>query len=191
MPYVSIDLETTGLNPDTCQIIEIGAVYDDWTKPLDKLPVYHRYVVDAIYQGEPFALALNAKILQKLAEAPANIDTRIDEFILGCAVVDDLVNWLTVNCGFDAAHDKVTTTGKNFAKFDLPFLNRIGSFPFHHRVLDPGPLYYRPLEDVELPSTATCMQRAGMCGKVAHTAVEDAKAVVQLIRYAYSQRNSL
>ena len=27
MKYFSIDIETTGLNPETCQVIEFGAVF--------------------------------------------------------------------------------------------------------------------------------------------------------------------
>ena len=53
MPYVSIDIETTGLDPDTCQILEIGAVWDDWTKPIDQLPTYRRLVVHSEYRGTP------------------------------------------------------------------------------------------------------------------------------------------
>ena len=45
MPYVSIDIETTGLDPESCQMLEIGAVWDDWTKPIDELPSYRRLVV--------------------------------------------------------------------------------------------------------------------------------------------------
>ena len=35
MPYVSIDIEPTGLDPDTCQVLEVGAVADDWVKPIN------------------------------------------------------------------------------------------------------------------------------------------------------------
>ena len=41
---------------------------------------------------------------------------------------------------------------------------------------------WRPLEDDKLPDSKTCYERAGMNGKVAHTAVEDALAVVRLVR---------
>jgi oligoribonuclease len=186
MPYVSIDLETTGLDPDTCQILEIGAVFDDWTKPIDKLPVYHRYVQSSIYTGEPYGLALNEKILKRLAGTPENNWLRAQE------VAEDFIDWLQIDCGWPNTDDhKITATGKNFASFDLPFLKKVGRFPFAHRVLDPAPLYYRPLEDEGLPDTKTCMERAGMDGKVAHTAVEDALAVVTLVRYALFQRKPL
>ena len=37
MKYCSIDLETTGLNPKTSDIIEFGAVLDDLEKLLKKI----------------------------------------------------------------------------------------------------------------------------------------------------------
>ena len=67
MPYVSIDIETTGLDPETCQILEIGAVWDDWTKPIDELPVYHRLVYHKEYRGSAYALAMNANLLKQLS----------------------------------------------------------------------------------------------------------------------------
>ena len=186
MPYVSIDLETTGLNYDYCQILEIGAVYDDWTKPVAELPVYHRYIQDTVYTGEPFGLALNAAILKRLSGDAE------DNWLLASEVAEDFVDWLQIDCGWgNTDNHKITATGKNFGTFDLPFLRKIGRFPFAHRVLDPAPLYFRPLEDEGLPDTKTCMERAGLDGKVAHTAVEDAIAVVKLIRYAFSQRSPL
>ena len=45
LPYVSIDIETTGLDPETCQTLEIGAVFDNWTLPIRELPTFHCYVV--------------------------------------------------------------------------------------------------------------------------------------------------
>ena len=37
MKYASIDIETTGLDPETCAIIEIGIILDDLAerKPVD------------------------------------------------------------------------------------------------------------------------------------------------------------
>jgi len=53
----------------------------------------------------------------------------------------------------------------------------------HHRILDPAALYWQPeIDGVELPDTKTCMERAGIAGDVAHTAVEDARLVARLIR---------
>ena len=51
----------------------------------------------------------------------------------------------------------------------------------HHRTLDPAVLFWEA-NDEKLPDSKTCYERAGLDGKVAHTAVEDALAVVRLIR---------
>jgi hypothetical protein len=53
---------------------------------------------------------------------------------------------------------------------------------FLHRVLDPAILYYQP-GDMTLPDSKRCMERAGLAGEVAHTALQDAEMVVRLIRH--------
>ena len=94
MPYVSIDLETTGLDADTCQILEIGAIYDDGTKYVDDLPIYHKYVYHPLYTGEPYALALNAKILKRLSSISA-ADLQNGCFLRPDQVAGDFRHWLT------------------------------------------------------------------------------------------------
>ncbi len=178
LSYVSIDIETTGLDPDTCQILEIGAVWDDWTKPIRELPVYHRLVYHKEYRGNAYALALNANLLKHLSGQREPWWRDPDQ------VADDFAAWLRDACGWDGK-TALTPAGKNFASFDRQFLKRLPRFEqvvkLHHRTLDPAILYWR-LEDDKLPDSKTCNERAGLDGKVAHTAVEDAQAVVRLIR---------
>ena len=177
MPYVSIDIETTGLDPATCQILEIGAVWEDWTRPLNELPTYRRLVVHNEYRGNAFALAMNAELLRQLS------GERQPWFLDEDKVSDDLADWLK-SCGWDGKTG-ITPAGKNFASFDRQFLKRLPRFEqvvrLHHRTLDPAILYWQ-FDDEKLPDSKTCYERAGMDGKVAHTAVEDALAVVRLIR---------
>lgn len=177
MPYVSIDIETTGLDPETCQILEIGAVWDDWTKPIAELPVYHRLVVHDEYRGNAYALALNAGLLKQLA------GQREPWFLEPSQVADDFATWLK-GCGWDGT-TSLTTAGKNFASFDRQFLKRLPRFEqvvkLSHRSIDPAILFWRAADD-KLPDSKTCYERAGLDNKVAHTAVEDALAVVRLVR---------
>jgi oligoribonuclease (3'-5' exoribonuclease) len=179
LPYVSIDIETTGLDPETCQILEIGAAFDNWTQPLSKLPTFHCYVTHRQIVGSAYALAMNAEILRKLAN-PQPTGTYLDE----TQVAKCLAAWLNVQCGWDGSK-ALTPAGKNFASFDRQFLKRLPDFEkkvrLHHRTLDPAMLFWQ-LGDEKLPDSQTCYIRAGIKGKVAHTALEDALAVVQLIR---------
>ena len=178
LPYVSIDIETTGLDPDTCQTLEIGAVFDDWTLPIRELPVFHCYVVHEQIVGNPFALAMNADILRRLSSPQQGEDC-----LLPGAVADALAAWIG-RCGWDLSKS-ITPAGKNFASFDRQFLKWLPDFEkkvrLHHRTLDPAMLFWLPGDD-KLPDSKTCYERAGMNPKVAHTALEDALAVVRLVR---------
>jgi len=177
MPYVSVDIETTGLDPDRCQILEIGAVWEDWQRPLKELPTYRRLVVHDEYYGSAFALAMNVNLLKELS------GERQPWFLDENQVAEDMAEWLK-SCGWDGKTG-LMPAGKNFASFDRQFLKRLPRFEqlvrLHHRTLDPAILYWQP-DDEKLPDSKTCYERAGIDGKVAHTAVEDALAVVRLIR---------
>lgn len=69
MKFVSIGIETTGLDPETCQILQIGAVIEDTVKilPLIDLPKFSCIIEHPIYTGQPYALNLNNWIMQILA----------------------------------------------------------------------------------------------------------------------------
>ncbi len=150
-PYVSIDIETTGLNPENCQVLEIGAVIDDGTTPIEDCPTFHCYVDHGLILGEPFAVSMHSTILRRIA-------TREQGYTY-------LQPW------------EVATRSREFLK---------------EHGLDPAALYWQPeIDGVELPDTKTCMQRAGIGGGVAHTAVEDARMVALLIRRAIDNRRPL
>lgn len=182
MPYVSIDIETTGLDPATCQTLEVGAVIDDWVKPINQLQQFRRVLIHETVTGNPYAMALNANLLKQIATPPPQPYTGC-EFCKPEELADQFARWLNAN-GMDPM--SVQAAGKNFAPFDMQFLYRIPGFKqvvkFRHRILDPAILFWRPLEDEKLPDSKTCYERAGIDGKVAHTAVEDALAVVRLVR---------
>jgi hypothetical protein len=246
LPYVSIDIETTGLDPMTCQTLEVGAVIDDWTSPIDELPVFRRVLSYQEVSGSPFAMALNANLLKFISNEPQDKDSMpkgaLDTWLEKCAIPkegfpyavilkllgDEPLRWyeipnllLTMGRAFSLKEAKtlggnppgiscfckdyefaelfsswveahgidpksVQAAGKNFASFDMQFLNRLPYFPLHvkfrHRVIDPAILFWNPAEDERLPDSKTCYERAGYDNTVAHTAVEDAKAVVWLVR---------
>lgn len=176
--YVSIDIETLGLDPETCDIIEFGAVLDDLESPLETLPAYHTYLVkkDNLYCGQPFAMSMHPTILHRIAKReggytymyPHQLDQQFNQWLSGKGVVG-----------------KIVIAGKNFANFDLQFLKKIGfgsETQYHHRILDLGSLFFEVGKDIIPPDSKECMRRANVDGEVAHTAVEDALAVVRCIR---------
>ena len=74
MYYLSIDIETTGLNPQTCDIIEFAAILDDLSnpQPVDSLPYFHAYIKQECFNGEPYALSMHSKTFEKIAYAQKN-----------------------------------------------------------------------------------------------------------------------
>ncbi len=192
-PYVSVDIETTGLNPHRCQVIEFGAVYENWLAPVENLPAFHCYVIHSEYRGDPFALAMNHEILRRIANKDKHPEFK---FYRPLELAMEFEKWL-VEHKIDP--ERVPVAGKNFAGFDAQFLKELMDYDgprfgdiikFAHRVIDPGSLYFDPRIDKEPPSTKTCMERAGIAGEVAHTAVEDAVAVIKMIRHYYAVKYS-
>ena len=66
--YVSIDVETTGLNPETCQILQFAAVVETVgsAQPVTDLPTFSCVVLSPTYGGDPYALHLNSGILKQM-----------------------------------------------------------------------------------------------------------------------------
>lgn len=185
-PFVSLDLETTGLDDMTCQILEVGAVIDDWESPLEKLPRFHCYVDNGQVFGEPYALSMHPKILRYIATNGKESEEDI-AILKPDDVTVHFLQWLVAN-GLTPRKQHLTMAGKNFASFDRNFLRNLPNWEelviTQHRIIDPGNLFWDPSVDLHgLPDTKTCMQRAGISGEVAHTAVEDAIIVTRLIRW--------
>lgn len=68
MRITSIDIETTGLNPDKSQVLQIGAVIFDTDSSLfHPIATYNKVVYHKEIHGEPFAIQMNAKIIKKIA----------------------------------------------------------------------------------------------------------------------------
>lgn len=70
MIYISIDVETTGLEKDRYQILSIGAILEDTTKKLsfEEIPKFHAAILHNEITGSPFALNMNSKIIKAIVQ---------------------------------------------------------------------------------------------------------------------------
>ena len=70
MRYISIDIETTGLDADLNQILSIGAVIEDTLNPLpfEELPKFHAIIKRESVYGSIFALNLNKDLMQAMKD---------------------------------------------------------------------------------------------------------------------------
>lgn len=185
--YISIDIETTALEPDDGVMIEFAAVVDDNQGTIAEKPCFRRLILpdDGILRGTAFALAMNAQILYEIdAELKLPERERSGQSCHRTDLANQFKRWLE-EFGVGA---RPTLGGKNFATFDSKFLrdrcNFFEAISPHHRVIDPGNLYWRPAEDgMLLPDTAKCLARAGIPKAVKHRALDDAQDVCRLIRH--------
>jgi len=192
--YISVDIETTGLEPEIHQIIEFAAVLDDLEelRDVNNLPRFHAYVRprDGIYRVSEYCLGLHVNIWKKLS---GHLALEPGEQIVYDDELPGLfwrwlskVNWPLKAKMQRATFEAVTVSGKNFASFDEKFIVRLPQWKeheirFHHRKLDPAVYFARPTDKV-VPDTNECLQRAGIEATTDHRAVGDALNVIRLLR---------
>ena len=173
--YVALDLETTGLDSDRHQVLEFGAVFNDFTKPVRKCDIY-REAVDpgGDIVGNAFALQMNAKLLREIATTACPI---LEDVLIGFST------WLRAHgIGRDL---KATLVGKNIGSFDVQFLNRVRYWPgewLSYRYLDVGS-QWATTEGIsgQAKLCKEVAERHGLVG-VEHTAVYDAQVSLALAR---------
>lgn len=70
MKYVSIDIETSGLNHDMNHVLSIGAIIEDTNNklPYEELPKFNAIVLQNNIQGSPRAITMNKKIISLMGE---------------------------------------------------------------------------------------------------------------------------
>lgn len=191
MKYISIDIETCGIDPDKHTLLQFGAIIEDTENRLsfEDAPKFEVILESPIYHGTPFALAMHKEIFKELA-LPA--EKRTKKIIPIEDLGEMFAMWL-VTQGMIVDMTKVNTIvvgGKNFGSFDLQFLLRQESWKKYiqvsHRLIDPAILYFDPKKDDRLPSLEECKIRAGMENTaVAHTTLEDAWDIISLVRFKY------
>jgi oligoribonuclease len=179
MRYLSLDLETTGLDPDNCQVLQIGAVVEDTgVDPLpavEELPAFEALInhKGAVLHGQLPAFAMNAELLKRI------VDEHIDEPIFAEENLawDELVSFAEEHLG----RDRWVIAGKNVAGFDLRFAPGFFLERCHHRSIDAG--------SVALGAEPSFWNRGAVPALVdliqlekGHDAVADARDVVRCLR---------
>ena len=208
MKYVSIDIETSGLDTENNQVLSIGAVIEDTTKKLsfEEIPKFYGIVLQRQINGSPRALTMNKKIIEAMSEyldgdekKRAELEEIIDFYEkdqVAKAFYRFLHPYFAADAeGFIGDWGKikkpllVNVAGKNFGTFDNVFLKKLPWWQkliiAKQRIIDPAVLFCDWKDDEALPSLTTCKSRAGVKGQVTHDALEDAWEVVEVLRKFY------
>jgi hypothetical protein len=173
-PYLSLDVETTGVNVPKVHVLQLSAVYDNGDS-IESLPTFDAVIAwPKILYGEEYAMNLNRHLIERAAMND-NVVT------LGKAKAD-FETWLSQV----QPQGKITVAGKNAAGFDLPiFTNQVNGFFFKRflrRVLDPGSMYTEYFDHIPtLDEINTWIGGEA----VTHDALKDAFDVVRAVRYIW------
>lgn len=194
MKYVSIDIETTGLDPNKHDIVEFAAVLDatEYSIPVEQLPFFRAVIVTDNYNVSPYCGHLHFDLWKEICVVDKTRMADEGHYLGSYMHVEThytkpeylimlFVEWLEKH----GIEGRINPVGKNFGAFDLHFLNRLEGakdLPLKHRTLDPGCMY-ATATDEQIPSLEECLKRAGRTPDALHTALGDARDVVRLIRH--------
>lgn len=204
MKYAALDTETTGLDHDGDQVLQIAIVIED-TKTateyaVQDLPTFEALIWHERLSGDPVALHMNREIIEVLAGVqwgegsakgyPQSVHFRgrnmsvYSSLDLAC---NDAIRFLRREYDVGEAQrlSSVVAAGKNVAMFDMPFLAKAngGQFKrvFGYRVLDVGnvALGGNPArwEEAKPPGMRDLLDE-----DPSHDALGDARDVVTLLR---------
>lgn len=210
MKYVSIDIETTGLDPESNQILSIGAIVEDTKLKLswDEIPKFNVIVLQRQIIGSPRAITMNNGIIELMGVyLEGDIDLKREcgrksgyKFLEKEDVVKEFYSFLKKHyegnendntCLINGNTQPIllNIAGKNFGTFDLLFLKQLPWWQkiirTRHRIIDPAILCCDWNTDDELPSLKICKERQDIQGNVTHNALEDAWDVIQVLRKFY------
>lgn len=176
--YVSIDIETTGLDPDTDQILEVAAVIDDRSRRVKDCPIFQTIVKHDRISGQPRALEMNADLIMAIS---GGIGQTPQQMCHGLGVF--LRQHLSEER--QASGDRYIALGKNFASFDWQFLTRVLNFPEHffsYRMLDVGSLYAEEDGMKSLTALSEAVAEDFEIDGAPHQALYDARVALALAR---------
>jgi len=76
MKYLSIDIETSGLDSENNQILSIGAIVEDTENrlPFEEIPKFHVCILADQLTGSPFALNMNRELIETMVQYQTTIE---------------------------------------------------------------------------------------------------------------------
>lgn len=206
MKYISIDIETSGLDPINHNILSMAAIVEDTNNqlPFDQIPKFHVGILTDEIVGTPYAINMNRDLIEIISRYTNSKNwferDQIEkssgmEFVRVFDLASKFFHFLYQSGYSDHRPTDgpltIRVAGKNFGTFDKLFLEQSREwnryFRVGQRIIDPSILFVDWRLDEQLPSLLECKKRAGIPGTVTHNALEDAWDVIQILRTTYQK----
>jgi oligoribonuclease (3'-5' exoribonuclease) len=174
-PYISIDIETTGLDTERHQVLEIGAVYNQQGVDVMDCQCFQVLVDPGEIVGTPYALNMNARITARLAKGEG------DPPIVAMRKLMVWVAGIKDRLGIERFH----LIGKGIGKFDYQFLKRIPGWEesyFSHRHLEVGSIFSTPEGISGQSDLLSAVAAEAKIEGSPHEALYDARVSLELAR---------
>lgn len=147
-PYLALDIETTGLDVEKSQVLQIGWVIDDGISPVGSLERGSVIVKrKTISYGEPYALAMNQWLFQQMEMKTPKYPVKnflrafYEDLQKAVLTTSKLAYDFDVANGEKRPSERVQIAGKNAGSFDWPIIInnwKAKEFPSHHNLEELG-----------------------------------------------------
>ena len=191
LKYASLDIETTGLDPDKHHVLQVALVVDDGITAVEELPTFNELVrtpKENLLGGDQIALEMNAELIDLVTSNPsadyASFRGSTVKMKPWESVWRSAISWL-----HQYLEPPFYIAGKNVGTFDLKFMSAEFRSHVHHRVIELG--------SVALGHDSTWWDKGKIPGmkdlgiEVAHDALTDAFDNVKLLRGMQHNRREL
>lgn len=205
-PYLALDCETSGLNRQLSEVLELGYCFDDFKTPIGLLPSANIIVDNPVWNySESYAMQMNIRLIQ--AQNNKDVakvhpkETFSHLFEATRYAADKAALWDEEQSAkeTDPANRwkplrRVSIAGKNASVFDIPVLtayfmrkeiapNILAEWQsyLHYKYIDVGSVYYSRFGYI--PSLSEINKLTGR-NEVSHKAIDDALDVVYAVRYS-------
>lgn len=187
MQYFSLDIETTGLDPVNCDVLQVAIVRDEINgteqPPVNDLPYFEAIIHHNTLLGEPYALAMNVDLIRAISHGTPSSKYTIAYHGREVPVVQDpetmaarALEWL------GQFPRPWIVAGKNVAGFDLRFLPEELTKAFHYEAIESGSVALGARTDYWHRSAPPHLKELDSKNPHPHDALEDARAVVRILR---------
>lgn len=187
MQYFSLDIETTGLDPVNCDVLQVAIVRDEINgteqPPVNDLPYFEAIIHHNTLLGEPYALAMNAELIRAISHGTPSSKYTISYHGRDVPMVQDpeamadrALQWLS------KFPRPWIVAGKNVAGFDLKFLPEVLAKAFFYRTIDAGSVALGARPDYWHQGSPPGLASLEKENPHPHDALEDARSVVRVLR---------